>query len=331
MSSGKRTFEIIAPSRIHFGLHDCGYSTDRIFGGVGVSFNGFQTLVQVKMSTKSEILYDKNISVSNRTIDSINELLSNLHRLTEPTSIHIKRTAPEHHGLGSKTTLLLSIAKSSIMSSGEGKKFSQDDIVRLSNRGGASGVGVNSFWTGGLVADSGHLEDHSKRNFQPSSRRDITIVPKIVSRVDMPANWRISLFIDPLAKIYEGATESEVFSKNMPINDSENLRAIAITYQGIIPSVLENDIKQFSKAIYDMNHCGMKSIEVGLQTEMSKIFMEKAWGLHYAAGVSSFGPTIYVIHENIDSNFSQIKRIAKSSGIDYLGTFEFNNTGAVFL
>ena len=328
MATDNRAVWIMAPSRIHFGLHDCGYSTDRIFGGVGVSFNGFLTSVEVIKSKKTKLLFEHNLFLSPRTTEDVNELVEKLDKLVGPSNITIKTAAPEHQGFGSKTTLLLSVAKATVIAHEVDSKYSKDDIIRLVKRGGTSGIGVNSFWTGGIVADSGHKEEFKNRVFQPSSRRDLVDIPQVVSRVNMPNDWRVSLFVDPLSRVYEDSTESEIFSNSMPLNDLENLRPISITYHGIIPSVLEKDIKRFSKAIYDMNHSGMKQIELGLQTEASKIFLEAAWDLHYAAGVSSFGPTIYIIHENGNPLVVRVKKIARSNNIDYLGTFEFNNNGA---
>ena len=76
-----------------------------------------------------------------------------------------------------------------------------------------------------------------------------------------------------------------------------------------------------------MNQSGMKAIEVDLQTTHTQNFLSTAWKYQLPAGLSSFGPTVYVIR-NADDTLPRGIRLAKTCGLDHLGSFKFNNTGA---
>ena len=320
------TIRVTAYPRLHFGLHDCGNATNRVFGGVGVAFKGFPTVVEVSSSSQSTISFTSEDRLSNRTVRAVNNLAERL----EPFGAHninIISSAPEHMGFGSKTSLLLTIAHAIAINNNRQKRYNKESLSLLTQRGGTSGIGVNTFWNGGMVADGGHSTQKENRLFAPSSsRKPITIAP-IVSHVKMPIDWRVRLFYDPHFTPIEGNDEKEYFAKLMPLPEIENLRALAATYHGIIPSVLESDLAQLAQAIRDMNNTGMKRHELALQTENTKKFLTNAWKNNYVAGLSSFGPTVFVIDHNGSLSLDAASKAARDLGLMELGTFEFDNHG----
>lgn len=143
----------------------------------------------------------------------------------------------------------------------------------------------------------------------------------------MPADWCVQLFYDPDFQPVEGAVEKQKFKEYMPLPDSENLRAVAATYHGLIPAVIEQDLGQFASALQVMNMTGMKRIEVDLQTERTKNFLRAAWESGLAAGLTSFGPTVFVINESGGEAIERTERLASQAGLVNLGKYEFDNTG----
>lgn len=327
--SKKATTRITAYPRLHLGLHDCGNTTNRLFGGVGVAIKGLPTVVELTRSetTSDSVTFVNTSTSSKRTEDEVRDLLERLRpELESCYDIRILMSAPEHTGLGSKTSLLLAITYGALVTDASALRSDMSQVVALTRRGGTSGVGINTFWQGGLVADGGHAS-FGARNFAPSSARTPGGVAPIVSRTLMPEEWRVSIFYDPRHIPIHAKAEKEYFAKLMPIPDLENLRAIAATYHGILPAILEQDIVRLASALYDMNHTGMKQYEVAMQTDATKRFLTQAWQAGYAAGLSSFGAAVYVIARDDSDDHAAVASLAQTEGMVALGTFEFDNEG----
>lgn len=106
---------VSTPSRTHWGLLDCGYASDRLFGGVGAAIDGFRTDVQAALVEEGEagIVYnptaelDPMLHMSDRTCDELDEIVGrfNAHMQDNLVRLTVSQTAPEHMGLGSKTSL----------------------------------------------------------------------------------------------------------------------------------------------------------------------------------------------------------------------------------
>jgi len=319
---------ITAYPRLHFGLHDCGNATNRLFGGIGAAIKGPPTIVEATFSkTTSYSVSFTAADMSDRTVEAVNNLIERLQLASDGHyAITVVSSAPEHMGLGSKTSLLLAIVEAVAAIDDTLMKYDRDSLVRLTQRGGTSGVGVNTFRLGGLIADGGH-RSHIERNFAPSSARKPDDIAPVIARVALPDEWRVALFYDPLHQSIEGQTEKAYFKKIMPLPEIDNLCALAATYHGILPAVIDKDLDQLAVAFKDMNNTGMKRHELNLQTDSSKQFLSAIWGHGYAAGVSSFGPAIFVIHHRDSPNIAITREIAHQSGLTELGIYEFDNSG----
>ncbi len=319
---------ITAYPRLHFGLHDCGNATNRLFGGIGAAIKGPPTIVEVALSeTGSYSMSFTRASISDRTVEAVNDLIERLQLASDGRyAITIVSSAPEHMGLGSKTSLLLAIVQAIATIDHTLMEYDRASLVGLTQRGGTSGVGINTFQLGGLIADGGH-HSQTERNFAPSSvRRPVGIAP-VIARVALPDEWRVALFYDPLHRPIEGQTEKAYFKKIMPLPEIDNLRALAATYHGILPAVIDKDLNQLAAALKDMNNTGMKRHELNLQTDSSKQFLSAVWEHGYAAGVSSFGPALFVIHHRDSPDIATIRKVAHRNSLIELGVYEFDNSG----
>ena len=164
---------ITTHSRLHLGLHDCGYATERLFGGVGITFKGFPTSVKASVSEETNLRFSLGTQLSDRALDDVNKLISQLESQYGTFSVEVISVTPEHRGFGSKTSLLSAIAWSVVKLMKGHQTATPADIMQLTGRGGTSGIGVNSFWYGGLIADGGHKAS-IERDFAPSAARTCT-------------------------------------------------------------------------------------------------------------------------------------------------------------
>ena len=321
---------VSAPARLHLGLHDCGYATRRIFGGVGVIIDGLPTTVAAHPSSNSEVTFEGSLTPSARTIESVDILLSKINSNIGPIKASVYSAAPEHMGLGSKTSLLLAIAQSAFLAYGYKPGENLERIVAITGRGGTSGIGVNGFLGGGLIVDGGHNPSSQERSFRPSSGRQPTRIAPVIARVAMPETWRVQLFFDPEFKSIEGTKEQELFEELMPLPNHEILAAMSATFHSILPSIIEKDIDMLAVGLQDLNGVSMKQREVQLQTRNTREFLRAAWGSGKAAGLSSFGPTVFIISEVDDSPTDANEQMAANFSLQTMGTYSFNNRGADF-
>jgi beta-ribofuranosylaminobenzene 5'-phosphate synthase len=91
--------------------------------------------------------------------------------------------------MGSKTALLLSMIEA--LSLLAGCDLSPSKLVELSGRGGTSGVGVSSYFSGGMIFDLGRPNDNLP--FVPSSADATGLRPRSQHRyvrcADPAADW----------------------------------------------------------------------------------------------------------------------------------------------
>lgn len=308
------------------GLLDCGHATGRLYGGLGVAVDGLSTMVSAKAADVWRIEFAEKIQTSLRTTSDVEALVGRLNGIVEPSHITIQSAAPEHMGLGSKTTLLLATATAALAA--RRQALERGKIVALTQRGGASGAGVNLFWEGGMIADGGHRVKPADRTFTPSSARIPDAIPPIISHTAMPSHWKVRLCYDPSFSLVEGSREVNLFRQAMPIADIQCLTALALVYHGILPSVLEHDLQSFGQHLEQMNAVGMKAVEVSHQTEATQRFLKALWAERIAAGLSSFGPCVYSVTEEDSSDLEKTLALATEHGLADLGAYGFKNTGS---
>src|SRR5439155_438082 len=210
--------------RIHVGLIDLGYATLRRYGGAGFSINSHPIKIVAHRSTR--LVVNGLHRLDPRGRGDVMDALVRLRRyLGHPLNValSVRQMPPQHIGLGTKTALLLGILKGASLVAG--RHIDRPALQRLSGRGGASGVGVNSFFIGGFIADGGQHRDilAKRRRFGPSSATTAIRVPPVLARTHVPRGWRFHLIL-PKGSSYAGKSEIRFFEHNTPVQAGEVLR-----------------------------------------------------------------------------------------------------------
>ncbi len=149
-----------------------------------------------------------------------------------------------------------------------------------------------------------------KSEFMPSSAvRDVSLAP-LVLRYDFPEEWKIALVIPEKSRKIFDIHEKNLFLKYCPIDRREVERVSHIILMNLLPALCEKDLDMFGKAIQMIQNVGFKKIEIKEQNNIVKKVLN-ILNEDYFAGMSSFGPTIYVI---TDTNEKEIKKIGKEFG-----------------
>jgi beta-ribofuranosylaminobenzene 5'-phosphate synthase len=166
-----KLMHLIARPRIHVSLADMGFASLRAFGGIGFSIEQPLTVFQFDQCSGIEIdglevLDEEGRADLNQVIERMKSDRGELHFRAV-----LKTAPPQHVGFGSKTALALGLIAG--VNAFRSIGWSMEDMQRLSERGAASGVGIHSFFTGGVVWDAGHRADAAKQ-LLPSGSTTVT-------------------------------------------------------------------------------------------------------------------------------------------------------------
>jgi beta-ribofuranosylaminobenzene 5'-phosphate synthase len=310
--------------RVHVGLLDLGHVTRRRHGGAGFTLGGPCLEVTAEAGGPLEVRglerYDE------RARQEVDHALDAFQRTAGPLGARLTLTQalPQHVGLGSKTALLLTVLRAA--SEVAERPPEPADLPLLTGRGGTSGIGVNSFFSGGFLTDGGHPAAPALP-FGPSSAGRPDRVPPPLCRLAVPAGWRFTLLLPRCARLSDDA-ERRVFSRHTPLPETEVLRAIATLYHGIVPAVATDDLALLEAALADFHGLGFKARELAVQPAPVRHLYAAVRRVARPVGLSSMGPLLYVITAAGESDVrATVERLALEHDCDLLGTHEPRNAG----
>lgn len=291
---------VIAYPRIHvtlLALHEGGY---RVNGGVGFTINSpvFETT-----ATRSKALTIANPPpslIDSHTCKYIeNRIKSAAQRLQLRTDVQltVRSGVGSHFGLGSTTALTLAAMEAWL----QYLKYNlpQDELIGLSGRGGTSGVGVFSYFDGGLSLDLGRAARRSEQFVSSEDATDRTLPLRVA---------RTNLLLGPIGLLFPMhisaktiAEEREFFRLLCPLPRQATLETTYHAVMGVYAAAAEGDYHRFCDAINCIQACDWKRGEIGLYgSEVSGcIDMLKRLGAD-AAGMSSLGPLVYFFSDKFE-------------------------------
>lgn len=296
-----RTLSVSAPSRVHVALADLGNATFRRYGGAGFALSNPRAEISLHRSEQSEIIgLTKLDEEGQRVISNLFFSYIGDHRLS-PSTLTIRRCPRPHAGYGSRTALILAVVHA--LTQFYNIPASEADQIHLSRRGGTSGVGVHSFWRGGVCWDAGHPAELLDE-YRPSSEAVGHSVPPLMMRLPFPEEWEIALF-DSGAISLSGKDESEFFRKHTPIDRMAALETIGALYHGVLPAFRCADLELLRRALNKIQSTGFKKAEIDLHKQMVKNLLSELDSCGIACGLSSMGPLVYAIFNRNDSLIRQ--------------------------
>lgn len=288
-------FIIQAPARIHMTLIDLNGALGRIDGGIGFGIK--DPHYRIEFTTTNKLTKDQEINEPEYGFfkDIHAQFLEKFKIQPKDVSIRILETIPNHFGFGSKTQLFMTFA------TGLAKiyeiKPSLREICSLINRGGTSGIGYQVFNQGGFHFDLGHSfgEGMEKSSFTPSSAsHSAPALPFF--RTEFPENWKIFLLIPALPEGASNLQEIDIFQSYTPIPQKDVEKITHHIVFQLIPGILNQNLQCVAKALHFINTHGFKKIEISLQHSIISHLIHSLYKkFSHAIGLSSFGPSLYVI------------------------------------
>ena len=310
--------------RIHMTLIDLAGATRRRFGGVGFTLNSMPATVLAQRASRNVLKVAPNLD--ERDLHDLETYVTRISKATkECFRVDVTSIMRQHIGLGSKTALLL--AAGLACNAAAGTPLNRRDLVLMSGRGGTSGVGVNTTFVGGLVADGGQRAD-TEAAFQPSSVVQPRDVPPLLVRQAFPTNWRIHLFLPSDEGCY-GADEVFFFRNNTPIGIDEAMKVLGAVYHGIVPSFADADLETLSAAVEEIQGTGFKRREIDRHGDVVRGLLHSLRvDERVARGMSSMGPLVYAIApQEVDITENSEMSSVLAAGVEYLGSVAGRNEG----
>lgn len=267
--------QISAPGRLHMGFLDMGGALGRRFGSIGVGIDELATSLSVEPAKALNIVG----SGADRAARVVNRLAM-LTGIQFKVSITIDRTIPDHAGLGSGTQLAL--ATGVALSRLYGLNLPVRELAAMVERGARSGIGIGVFEQGGLLVDAG--------------RGPNTPVPPIISRLQMPPDWRFIIVLDRRDQGLHGSAEIEAFRKLPVFPEAEAARLCHLLVMRGLPAVAENELDVFGSVITELQRSvgdhfapaqGGRFTSPEVQSAVEFLAGQGAVGV----GQSSWGPT----------------------------------------
>ena len=203
--------------------------------------------------------------------------------------VEIEGDLMTHYGMGTGTSIRLACLEGLVYLYQQ--SINRAKLVELSGRGGTSGIGINTYFDGGLIFDLGVRPDSPR--FEPSSIARQTSLPLVLNRLELPP-LKIGLCIPNNIQPKSQQEEIDFFKKNTPIDQVESYKALYHCLFGFYAAIMDNDMEAMGKAIINIQKCDWKRRERDLYGKKLIKLEELLYQLGaVCVGMSSLGPMLY--------------------------------------
>lgn len=302
--------------RLHFSLVDMAAASSRMYGGFGISIKAYPVTVEATSGDKLEI--ETSGFIEDRTKENLLRALSNAQERSFKTSckLIIHSESKQHIGLGSSTQIILTALDA--VAAINNWDISLQDLIYISGRGRTSLIGFSTHYYGGFCIDAGQKYKPSTL-YLPSHTPGERAPSLFVGNWDFPSSWFVSLIGMESAIAMDPLKEKLFMSSNAPLERQCGLESIAALYHGILPAVISQDYFTFAQSLKHIHKVGWNSLEMSLQSSNTKSVLAELWNQNFVAGLSSFGPTVAVVH-TLDYSYA-VKKVAIDNSLSYAGPF----------
>lgn len=308
------------------GMNDDGY---RINGGFGFSVSSPHLSMSFQENVRFEVVDQRVCGFSEnerqRLISRIQQIADNCHFKIKYKGVIEEETVSPHIGFGSSTTIYLAFVEALFVLNNH--EYSAAEIVRASNRGGTSGIGINTYFKGGFVFDVG-VPKEGRPSFKPSSDYHNTHpLPLALLTSDLP-DWKLGICVPGIPHKAE-REESSFFEQNCPIRRCCAEQILYEVVYGLIPSIYELDFGVFCKSIDRLQECQWKLLErnqYGDDLRAVESVIREAGAK--CVGMSSFGPLLYFFGDNIQKIIDNVSGVLPAARCIKTS---FNNSGRVII
>ncbi|WOH75409.1 hypothetical protein RX330_09905 [Bradyrhizobium sp. NDS-1] len=283
---------IVASARIHLGLISMHAGGPRMNGGIGFAIVNPIANVNAKLNYRFTIRDSRPIPLLEHELDELirDVEVVRLENGLRPATITIFGPIRSHVGMGSGTAIRLAILEALFALNGQSP--ADKALVANSKRGGTSGVGVTSYFSGGMILDLGRPTDGSLPTPSSQSNRPVSAAT-ILPTLRMP-DWPLCVCIPERIRAKTQREEVEFFERVLPLAIQDSYRTCYEAVFGIYAAVKDHDYQAFCRAVTSIQTTTWKALEwneYGGALQRLKGQVER-FGVD-CVGMSSLGPSLF--------------------------------------
>jgi beta-RFAP synthase len=295
---------VAAPARLHLGFLDPAATLGRRFGSVGLVVEGLETVVEISRSLRDVFdAADGGTAALGRAVDHLRTLREATH-CSDPVHLTLRRAPPMHSGLGSGTQLALATGRAFCGLFNLG--LDSGAIAALLGRGARSGVGIAGFDHGGLLLDGGPRADGS--------------AAALLSRIAMPAGWRVILVLDPRVQGLSGASERAALATLPPLPHAVSAEICHEVLMRLLPGAAAAEFEPFAAGVSHVQRLlgeHFAAAQQGRRFTSAAVGTLVDWiGANATAGIgqSSWGPAGFAVVRSAQAA-RQVLAAAQDAGV----------------
>lgn len=224
------------------------------------------------------------------------------HGFAHAIDITIQGEMATHSGFGSGTAITLACLEA--LHHVNNSMPPQNKLVSNSGRGGTSGIGIHTYFSGGCVLDLGRRSNGQL--LAPSHQVSKSVAPLLLGQVNMP-NWDIGICIPKSITLKTQAEEHAFFMRVCPLSTASVYKTIYHTLFGLYAAVQEGDRQTFCEALRVIQQCAWKSAERQEYGERLASIEKTIYSCGAdAIGMSSLGPGLFFLANDVMAVISKL-------------------------
>jgi beta-ribofuranosylaminobenzene 5'-phosphate synthase len=291
--------EIYVPGRLHLGLIGMGETGPRINGGLGFALAEPCLKISAEPSSDFELIDNRLYPLSGEEQDAVRALVKNncvQCRSGAQLRITISGNLPSHFGFGAGTAIRLAVLEA--VHTAHGVPLEPEALIAQSRRGGTSGVGIRTYFEGGLTFDLGQP---GTRGHQPSHRCMQPTRPLQLARTAMPP-WCFGICVPTHLEPLTHEQECAVFVSTTPVPAADVYITLWHALCGVFAAAAEGDLDTFCRSIDALQQSAWKRAEWQAHGSHLKDLAQELRDAGAAGvGLSSMGPTLFFSAETFES------------------------------
>jgi beta-ribofuranosylaminobenzene 5'-phosphate synthase len=280
--------------RVHLGLISMHEGGPRRNGGIGFSLQEPGAIVTGTPATKFALVDERELGFGENEATQLRATADEAvaaDTLSSNVAIRISGGIRTHVGMGSGTAIRLAVLE--VIYVINGRPRPREHLIARSARGGTSGIGINTYFDGGLILDLGVKS--GPNGFFPSSSIRPATVPTALPRLAMP-EWPMCLCLPRSIRPKSQNEELDFFKRTAPVDPAASFRAAYDALFGIYAAVADADHEAFCRAVTSIQHTTWKNAEwreYGVQLE--RLRDDLACLGADCVGMSSLGPMLFCL------------------------------------
>lgn len=253
------------------------------------------------------VLEDKRAApLENTQLQQLEALLAAFlaeNEITEGACFSITGSMPTHSGFGSSTAIRLACLET--LSALFELNLSRHELVNSSERGGTSGIGINTYFDGGFVLDVGHPA--TRTDFSPSHAKMGHSPALALTQLPMP-EWPIGICIPKSIPLKTQLEEQHFFRNHCPLPAPAIHEILYHCVYGVTAAIKEQDFDRFCEAVHALQYTAWKKGERDLYGEPLQAIDDAIYDEGAAAvGMSSLGPGLFFFGENLSDKIAVLQ------------------------